>query len=270
MFLAVDDRYAGQLVRCPSCSVTMTAPSPTENARVGASATAESRPLSATGSFRNGVESALAGTGPGPTSTPVRMSTSLPRSVGRRYGFNCPLCSSRLEAGDWMAGTDGQCPTCGSNIVIPILDRYGRLIDPTTREVIKPPPHPVHAYAAAGDRAPQLLNSEDGTRRIQCPKCQRTSSIAADNCVHCGLPFTMEGTGETAHENNGWAIASVVLGVIGLPASCVGVPSVLALIFGALGLVAAHRSSTQVGQRLSIVGMVLGAAGLVVMALMKL
>ena len=35
-----------------------------------------------------------------------------------------------LEATEGMAGQDGQCPTCGNNITIPILDRYGRLTIP--------------------------------------------------------------------------------------------------------------------------------------------
>jgi hypothetical protein len=41
-----------------------------------------------------------------------------------------------------MAAQEGQCPTCGNNITIPILDRYGRLIDPKTRQIIKQDPHP--------------------------------------------------------------------------------------------------------------------------------
>ena len=77
------------------------------------------------------------------------------RFASRRYGFNCGYCSSRLEATGAMAAQEGQCPTCGNQITIPILDRYGRLIDPKTRQIIKQDPHPVHAYAAAGERAPR-------------------------------------------------------------------------------------------------------------------
>src|SRR5690606_18143378 len=74
--------------------------------------------------------------------------------MGRRYGFLCTYCSSRLEAVESMAGQSGTCPTCGNSIVIPILDSRGRLIDPTSGKVIKQDPHPVHAYAAAGHKAP--------------------------------------------------------------------------------------------------------------------
>src|SRR5688500_569108 len=80
----------------------------------------------------------------------------------RRYGFNCQYCSSRLEATTAMAGQEGHCPTCGNTIIIPILDRYGRLIDPMTGKVIKQDPHPVHAYAAAGDPAPKRPPGDGG------------------------------------------------------------------------------------------------------------
>jgi hypothetical protein len=40
------------------------------------------------------------------------------------------------------------------------MDRSGRLLDPRTREILKPDPHPVHAYAAAGDRAPAIVRDD--------------------------------------------------------------------------------------------------------------
>ena len=70
-----------------------------------------------------------------------------------------------------MAAQEGQCPTCGNTITIPILDRYGRLIDPKTRQIIKQDPHPVHAYAAAGERAPGIVRGRDGKQMIRCPRC---------------------------------------------------------------------------------------------------
>ena len=69
--------------------------------------------------------------------------------MGRPFGFNCGYCSSRLQAFEGMAAQEGQCPTCGNTIVIPIRDRYGRLIDPKTQEIIKQDPHLVGAAAAA-------------------------------------------------------------------------------------------------------------------------
>src|SRR5437868_6468536 len=96
-----------------------------------------------------------------PTSPPPPLPGPAPdRPVGvsgRRYGFLCTYCSSRLEAVESLAGHSGTCPTCGNSIVIPILDNRGRLIDPASGLVIKQDPHPVHAYAAAGHKAPQIV-----------------------------------------------------------------------------------------------------------------
>jgi hypothetical protein len=184
-------------------------------------------------------------------------------NVGKRYGFNCGYCSSRLEATESMAAQEGQCPTCGNNITIPILDRYGRLIDPKTRQIIKQDPHPVHAYAAAGERAPTILRAKDGKQTIKCPRCGGLSPITANNCKGCGMPFTMEGTTlEAAGTSNGFCVASLVLGIIGLPAACVILPSVLAIIFGVIGLNQVSKGAEGGGGRgMAIAGIVCGAIG---------
>jgi hypothetical protein len=202
---------------------------------------------------------------PAPATPPPRY-TPPPRSVsaGRRYGFNCGYCSSRLEANEGMAGTEGQCPTCGNSIVIPILDRFGRLIDPITKQIIKQDPHPVHAYAAAGDRAPKILRRGDGSQVIQCPRCQSVSPISSNNCKSCGMPFTMEGTTlDASGASNGPAVASLVLGIIGIPAFCTFVLPLLAVIFGVVALVQLQGETTQGGRGMAIAGIVCGLIGCV-------
>src|SRR5271168_4398940 len=194
--LSALENQAGQLVRCPTCLTTLRVPVPA---------------------------TATAAVAAGPVAAANRPGVMFPntRFVGKRYGFNCPYCSSRLEATESMAAQDGQCPTCGNQITIPILDRYGRLIDPKTREIIKQDPHPVHAYAAAGDRAPAILRQGDGKQIIRCARCQAASPITANNCKACGMPFTMEGTTlEAAGTSNGYAVAGLVLGIIGIPTMC--------------------------------------------------
>ena len=231
--LTVEDSQAGQMVRCPTCRQTLrVTAAPTAGPAVPVAATA------AAAAFR-----------PRP-------------GVGKRYGFNCGYCSSRLEANEGMAAQEGQCPTCGNTITIPIIDRYGRLIDPKTRQIIKQDPHPVHAYAAAGDRAPQILRTGDGRRSIRCARCNAISPITANNCAACGMPFTMEGTtADVSGNNNGMAVASLVLGIIAL-VPCVPIPGVLAVIFG---IIAYNRSSgvegAGSGRGMAIAGIVLGAIG---------
>ncbi|HWB52634.1 MAG TPA: DUF4190 domain-containing protein [Tepidisphaeraceae bacterium] len=227
--LQADASQAGKLVRCPSCRTTMPVPAPADLGKL-------TRAVADRGYHQ----------------------------AGRRYGFNCPYCSSRLEANETMAAQSGQCPTCGSAIVVPIMDRQGRLIDPQTNKVIKADPHPVHAYAAAGDRAPVVRRTDTGQPVIICPRCRTASPVTANNCRSCGLPFTMEGTTHSdTGASNGFCVASLVLGIIGIPACYFCLPSLLAVIFGLVGYYQITRPGSEgPGKGMAIGGIVCGLAGL--------
>jgi DNA-directed RNA polymerase subunit RPC12/RpoP len=242
--LSTEDAQAGQLVRCPKCLTTL---------RVPAS------------------QAQLATVGGGGASLPrtglQTMGSS--RAGGKRYGFNCGYCSSRLEATESMGAQEGQCPTCGNTITIPILDRYGRLIDPKTRQIIKQDPHPVHAYAAAGERAPAILRAPDGKHSIRCPRCSAISPITANNCKSCGMPFTMEGTTvEAAGTSNGFCVASLVLGIISLVTFCLPIPAALAIVFGIIGYNQVTKNGGEGGGKgMAIAGMVCGGISVVLFAI---
>jgi DNA-directed RNA polymerase subunit RPC12/RpoP len=194
---------------------------------------------------------------------PGNAMTNRRRGPVQQYGFNCPYCSSRLEGSSAIAAQEGQCPTCGNQITIPIRDAYGRLIDPKTRQIIKQDPHPVHTYAAAGERAPTIVRTAPNKQAIRCPKCQALSPINSNNCKTCGLPFTMEGTTlEAAGASNGFCVASLVLGIIGLIPCPIFVPPVLAVIFGIIGYNQISRISEAKGKGSAIAGIVLGVIGL--------
>ena len=77
------------------------------------------------------------------------------------------------------------------------------------------------------------------------------------------MPFTMEGTTlEAAGSSNGFAVASLVLGIIGIPAACAVIPPVLALIFGIIGYSQISKTSSEGGGRgMAIAGIILGAIG---------
>jgi hypothetical protein len=247
--LSAEDGQAGQLVRCPTCLTTLRVPA---EQYAGAATALAGMSSGGAGAVTSNLPR------PGPAGFP-----GMNRATGKRYGFNCGYCSSRLEATESMAAQEGQCPTCGNNITIPILDRYGRLIDPKTRQIIKQDPHPVHAYAAAGDRAPAILRSKDGKQLIKCPRCSGTSPITANNCKGCGMPFTMEGTTlEAAGTSNGFCVASLVLGIIGLPAACAIIPPVLAVIFGIIGYNQVSKGGEGgSGKGMAIAGIICGAIG---------
>jgi len=243
--LSAEDAQSGQLVRCPTCLTTLRVPaSVPQEAGVAAGA------IGGGGSFAQ--------------HQPSFGQHSGMRTGGKRYGFNCGYCSSRLEATEAMGAQEGQCPTCGNNITIPILDRYGRLIDPKTRQIIKQDPHPVHAYAAAGERAPGIIRSQDGKHSIRCPRCSSVSPITANNCKSCGMPFTMEGTTlEATGTNNGFCVAGLVLGIIGLIPCTFALPSALALVFGIIGYRQVTKDgNTGGGRGMAIAGIIMGGIGI--------
>lgn len=224
--LNAEDAQAGGMVRCPNCLTALHVPQQAPGESIA--------------------------------QLPPGMAPS-----GKRYGFNCPYCASRLEAGESMAAQEGQCPTCGSTITIPILDRYGRLIDPKTRKIVKPPPHPVHAYAAAGARAPTIIRDDKGTQRIRCPRCSADSPITANNCRSCGMPFTMEGaTSHSSDSANGFCVAALVLGILSIPGFCTIILPALAIIFAIVGLNQIKQSGNVRGGRgMAIAGLVCGLIG---------
>ena len=246
-------------MRCPTCLTTL---------RVPAGRRMRRRQPVAAGS-RAADQSPASGSAAGRLLAPPQplrtASAGGRRTGGKRYGFNCGYCSSRLEATEAMAAQEGQCPTCGNNITIPILDRYGRLIDPKTRQIIKQDPHPVHAYAAAGERAPQILRDRRRQADHPLPALLRAPARSrANNCKSCGMPFTMEGTTlEATGSSNGFCVASLVLGIIGIPGGCAVIPAVLAIIFGIIGYNQVTKAGSEGGGKgMAIAGMICGAVGI--------
>src|ERR1700759_3027805 len=96
--LSAEESQAGQLVRCPKCMTTLRVPATAREA-VGAGAPSGGKLGRPPDSFRPSSGGPLLG------------STTTGRAAGRRFGFNCGYCSSRLEANEGMSGQEGQCPT---------------------------------------------------------------------------------------------------------------------------------------------------------------
>ena len=239
--LSAEASQAGQVQRCPTCRETVRVPMP----KTAASAKVPARgAAAAANTLRPGAQ-----------------------FMGRRYGFSCAYCSSRLEANESMAGQDGQCPTCGNQITIPILDRYDRLIDPRTKEIIKQDPHPVHAYAAAGARAPKIVRGEDRKQRICCARCGVNNPITANLCQGCGIPFTMEGaTGVIQTRSNSLCASSLVVSLASLPLCFIVVPALIGICLGVAGLMQVNRESqpARSSQAQAIFGIVIGVVSLII------
>jgi len=266
--LKTSDQQAGKFVRCPKCNTTLRAP-------VAAGAGVES--LTVSSSIELNVNQAGSGATthtsdavqrndePDPAAIPRPRAAFQPARVAgsdRRFGFPCPYCSSKLEATDAQSRGNGNCPTCGQQIVVPIRTAGGRLIDPLSGQILKPDPHPVHAYAAAGGQAPRILHRLDGSKEIQCSRCRGVSKIDANNCSGCGLPFTMEGNiGDSGDPRSSLAIASLVLGIISIFTFCLPILGPLAIGLGIAGYRKSSMRGDTGGGRMSIAGGVLGCVG---------
>src|SRR5687768_1614074 len=91
--LSADESQAGQLVRCPTCLTTLRVPAAQREAiAVGAAAATDDRTQTPASErrFIPPTPGGLMNTGAGL------------RAGGKRFGFNCGYCSSRLEATENM------------------------------------------------------------------------------------------------------------------------------------------------------------------------
>lgn len=179
------------------------------------------------------------GTAPDTSASPV--STAYVPTI--RFTFTCQRCGSALEGHSGLCKQLGRCPTCGAVFTIPEIDRRtGLPLGPAVVADDGELPTPMHAYAAAGTKAPSIRRRSDGEPYILCPRCDFESSIEANICPRCGLPFTIEGASAVAvgaaTASNSLATASLVFGILALPTYCFPLLGVVAI---ATGLIALHR-----------------------------
>lgn len=174
-----------------------------------------------------------------------------PPGAIRQFNFQCQRCGSVLEGKSDMSGRQGQCPTCAAVFTIPHVHPVtGLPLGHGAGDSDSANPTPMHAYAAAGDKAPQILRDEDGQKYIRCPRCSGRSDIDADNCAECGLPFTVEGASfGSASSANTMAMASLVIGLISIPTALCVIGGPIGVVAIGLGLQARRQVSiSQSGQ----------------------
>jgi len=186
-----------------------------------------------------------------------------PPHLGACQGFNfpCPRCDCLLEAHTGMCGQHGRCPTCGAQFLVPFLHpSSGRPEKAPLLEGAADMPTPVHAYAASGCQAPQIIQAADGSRAIQCPRCNALSPIDADNCAACNTPFTIEAAATMGKlHRDTQATAALGLGIVGLVLFFLVLPGVVAVW---LGLRSMMYSGPGRRSTLGVAGLALGLLGL--------
>ncbi len=125
----------------------------------------------------------------------------------------------------------------------------------------------VHAYAAAGATAPEIIRAADGRQMVRCPRCGFLSPIDAGHCYECGLPFSFDDVRSlpAPGSTNGYAAASLVMGLLGMPCFVFVVPQILAIVFGIVALRQIDRAgSTQTGIGPATAGIVCGVLSLLI------
>ena len=100
---------------------------------------------------------------------------------------------------------------------------------------------------------------------MYCPKCGQQNADENRFCLQCGAALTQDiSTVQTeplpqrpleASRNSGLAVASLVLGIAGF---FINFLSILAIIFGALGMSQTAKNPELKGRGMAITGLVLG------------
>ncbi len=180
---------------------------------------------------------------------------------GQPFSFPCSLCRSQLEAYSGQVGQPGQCPTCGAEFRVPNPDQTAGRDGGTEPE--SEYAQPVHAYAAAGGKAPDIVRQPDGEQAIKCPRCQMLNAVTRNNCTHCAMPFTLEGA-QQEPSCSGFAITSLVLGLVGLPAYKAVIFGIVATVFGGIGMGA--TAGGRPGRDKAVAGLALGVLELLLAA----
>lgn len=177
--------------------------------------------------------------------------------ANRYFNFACGRCKALLETHTGMCGQPGRCPTCAANFTIPYVDPDSGLPEGEAHvEDDGENPTPMHAYAASGGQAPQIVVGPDKISRIECPRCHGVSPIDADACAACGVPFTIDAAPSARDADvRTKAIAASVLGALALASPLTPLFLVAGLIGAALGVVAIFTAT-------KTVNLVMGLGGL--------
>ncbi len=189
--------------------------------------------------------------------------------TGRSFCFECLRCHSVLEGGSDQIGQRRKCPTCGGIFTVPQMDpRTGFARSPADPGEDGQNPTPMHAYAAAGTKAPRIVRLDDKTLVIACPRCRRQSAIGVNNCSSCGLPFTMEGLDYSrVHDTAGRSAVALAAGILSLPVALCGgvglIPGVIAILLA----LSVWRDSHAPKGGLALAGIILGTLGCLISVL---
>jgi uncharacterized membrane protein YvbJ len=101
-----------------------------------------------------------------------------------------------------------------------------------------------------------------------CPKCGEENPDDAKFCTKCGAalvqtkaPAKAPAPVATGERTSGMAVAALVMGILGF--LFFGLLSILAIIFGAIGINQTNKDPNVKGKGMAVAGLVLGIIGIV-------
>jgi len=184
--------------------------------------------------------------------------------------MSCPTCGKTLSAPDSSAGKRAKCPQCDQIMIIPAVAQDSETFAAPTAQ--QPPP--LDSQPASGppenwldglggsDQATGAVAGSDARR--PCPECGEMIAAGAARCRFCNTPFDSRFSGGYGRRGrgqsyNGFAITSMVLGIVGIVTFCFGIVlGILAVIFGAVALNGMAKSRNPEGKGMAVTGLVLG------------
>lgn len=189
--------------------------------------------------------------------------------------FRCHECDTLLRTGDDKAGKRAKCPNCGTMVQTPFPEGAGAVEDYDNfsggdYEVDPPAANDSfsqHFGAPGTATTSQVPSSSPTGRMIDCRMCGESIQASARMCRFCGEPVQMAGPMPGQYQSkptSGMAVASMVLGIIGIVLSCTivfGVCALLAVIFGIVGMNATSKGERE-GRGMAVAGLVMGIIGL--------
>ncbi len=209
----------------------------------------------------------VAAQGAQPIPIATRQSFTEVGSLPVRFTFTCQRCGSVLESNRDLCGQAGSCPTCGAVFTVPRIDvSTGMAAGPAAVADDGQHPTPMHAYATAGGKAPEIRRLPSGDQVIICPRCGNQMAIDANTCSSCGIPFTMEGAAAVAQvgpNSNGLATAALTVGILSIVSFCFPILGPVAIGLGIGGLYRAGKmGSGESGRKLAWAGIICGLASI--------
>jgi len=178
--------------------------------------------------------------------------------------MSCPSCGKTLSAPDTAVGKKAKCPVCGIVMIVPTdvfeAEELGiTSLDPAPQEynvmndILATGPAQSPASAAAPGQEPV---------RRPCPMCGEQIVATAAKCRFCGTVFDprLRGTSmQRGQSSRGFAITSMVLGILAIFTACFGIVfGMVAIVFAAIANNGMNRTKNYDGKGMATAGLILG------------